>query len=223
MEGSWFSDICSRKLSPVKNLPSLQPTLQEFWERLSYFVPAHEWKWDLQIEAGSPKGSTDSPTACGSSCDRCTFPHTRNSLYMKIGETKSRWQKETTQAFRRHSLICSLHSNNPKWLLICSNNGVLTDLKVEKISLKQPSPRRAYWVTQITILQWCQEESNDEVIGKLQCFSATGNEGAVCWTQVKIWNIDMFGLCKAEISPLGNHSKMVTDIRTEWGCLKMLG
>lgn len=68
-----------------------------------------------------------------------THRTTSENLYIKIGETKSHWQKETTKAFRRCSLICSLHSNNPKWLLICSNSGVLTDLKVEKINPNNPA------------------------------------------------------------------------------------
>lgn len=134
----------------------------------------------MQIEAGSAKGSTGSqPPVEAVVIPVHSIRHrtTSESFYIKMGETKSRWQEETTKAFRRHALICSLHSNNPKWLLICTNNGVLTDLKVGKINPNNPALEG--------LSSYCGNcsamvsgESNDEVIEKTQCFSVTGNEGS---------------------------------------------
>lgn len=95
------------------------------------------WKlrWRAEYHASTPTEAVQIPQplveAVVIAVLSLTHRTTSENLYIKTGETKSHWQKETTKAFRRHSLICSLHSNNPKWLLICSNNGVLTDLKVK--------------------------------------------------------------------------------------------
>lgn len=140
MEGSWCPDIFSREVLPVKDLPSLQPCRSSGKSSVAAVgglcQPRHGSE-PCKLRLGVPRVVQIPQPLVGAAVIAVlslTHRTTSENLYIKIGETKSHWQKETTKAFRRHSLICSLHSNNPKWLLIYSNNGVLTDLKGEKIN-----------------------------------------------------------------------------------------